>query len=219
MARTAEKKAVAKKVAKKKAAKKKTTPRKSQRKPIHPAITKAKTRPKNEDRDNYVGALEQEEMFQLWCQIRDKGKGGGYKGVGTKLGRDTKTVRRISERNKWHDRFDKIMQDVFKATNQKVKQEQVSNLRLARLLRNKVCSHILRPNYKITPSVSDAINTMRFEDELSGNLPDPGKSALAAKNSEQLEKALALIDGLDPKSLAKLAEDMADAGTAAESKE
>jgi len=165
-----------------------------------------KKRPKNRDHSNVVSHEDAEEMFRLWCQIRDQGKGGGYKGVAERFGRDIKTVRRVAAKNNWKDRFRKILLDIQKRTDKKVVQEKVSNIKLARALRDKTLKKLLRKNTELNPSIRDGIEIMRYEDELSGNLPDERENELAATTAEQLDRTLKIIESLGGKAVNLLAD-------------
>ena len=184
----------------------KKKPDKTKAKPKAKRKFRAKPKPApkpKHSRDEYVLDMEAEQMFRLWCQIKDKGKGGGFKGVAKQFGRDIKTVRRIAEKDDWRGRYAKIMADVQKHTDRKIVKEEISNLRLVRRLRDKIATEKLRSNQDIDASVKDFLDVMRYQDELEGNLPEPSQNDDREKllSPDQIDKAIVMLEKMGEKAI------------------
>lgn len=173
--------------------------------PKKPKPTKPRKPAPKKERSEYVDELESEKMFRRWCQIKDAGKGGGFKGVAKEFGRDIKTVRRIADKDKWRDRWAKILADIQRDTDRKVTKEEISNLRLVRALRDKVWGKLLKEDTDLEPDVKDALAVIRLEEELIGNLPGtPGESDNDPVPKEDLDKALNILEKMGEQAIQAL---------------
>ncbi len=187
-----------------------------------PAKSKKKPSPKKAEpskavlaamrRQSYVAKREADKMFDLWCQIKDTGKGGGYKGVGKKFKRDIKTVRRVSERYDWTKRWEDIQRDIQKQADRNVVKREIKNLEHVQKVKKKALDAYLDPkrNPKPRASVRDIATIIELEEQLRGNLPSDPEHPATDEDMVKAERAMALLEKMGPKAMPALGEALVD---------
>lgn len=199
-----------KKTTKKKTARKKTTRKKTAKKKSVKKIVKTGKKPqhefevkeKNTDGSKYVTPDEAEKMFNVWYQIRDKGKDGGLKGVAHIFGRSRTTVFRASRKYKWAERAKKIDQKVAESNDKKIIKKKISSLDLVSALQKKTANELLRPG-DINPSVNDFTSLTRLKEELEMNLPIAGEKEEQIPQ-ESMNKLLTILESIDENKIIKM---------------
>ena len=163
-------------------------------------------------RQTYVAKREADRRFDYWCEVKDTGKGGGYKGVGKKFNRDIKTVRRVSEKYNWTKRWEEIQRDIQKQADRNVVKREIKNLQYVEAVKKKALGAYLdqKKNPKPRASVRDIATIIELEENLRGNLSSDPDTPLTDEDMVKAERAMALLEKMGPKAMQALGESLVD---------
>lgn len=163
-------------------------------------------------RQSYVAKREADKMFDLWCRIKDTGKGGGYKGVGKKFNRDIKTVRRVSETYSWTERWEKIQEGIQKQADRSIVKREIDNLKYVKAVKNRALDAYLslKTNPKPRASVRDVATIIELEEKIRGNLPAEPDSPVTDEEIMKAERALAMLEKMGATAMQALGDALVD---------
>lgn len=118
----------------------------------------------------YITAKEAERMFKYYRAVSRQ---GGKTEVARKFKRSISAVNRLSVREGWNARVEKIEANISKDVDKKIVREEITNLKLVRAAKSLVGKKVLSDK-EAKATITELIALVRLEEELLENLPgDP----------------------------------------------
>lgn len=156
---------------------------------------------------NRITPEEGERLFAYWCEIHDT---TGFSGLARHSKRSRGTLRDYAKRHKWEARYHQIGKVVSDATDNQVAGRHIEKIKMATGLANSALSGLYEPDpedinpdeskrrmrLKVTPTISDAVRAMAYEDKLREQHPDTGDQVGSTLSKEQVATSVAVLTTL-----------------------
>jgi hypothetical protein len=156
---------------------------------------------------NRITPEEGERLFAYWCEIHDT---TGFSGLARKSKRTRSTLRDYAKRHKWEVRYLQISKVVSDSTDNQVANRHVEKIKMATGLANSALGGLYKYDpadknpdiskrlmiLKVTPTISDAVRAMTYEDNLRERFPDTGDQATSTLSKEQVATSVAVLTTL-----------------------
>jgi hypothetical protein len=182
------------------------------------AKAKRKTRktPKSKVSGQHPKAVtvdEAEMMFNLWYEIKET---RGHQGVADHFGRAVSTIFRVAKANDWDKRVKKREKELRNQTDKRAVKKQLDKLKMMEQLERATYASLFvegkdkhgNKTFKLStlPTPAQFIAVAEYADKVRERYGPSSDAEVTVLSKEQVEKAFKILEGLTPKALQALGE-------------
>jgi hypothetical protein len=152
-------------------------------------------------------------MFNLWFEIKET---KGHQGVADFFKRSRTTIFRISKENDWKGRAKKREREVRNQTDKKAVKKQLDKLLMIEQLERATYQGLFvefedeygkrKAKLSTTPTSAQFIAVAEYADKVRERYGPSSDEDVTVLSKEQVEKAFKILEGLTPKALQALGE-------------